>query len=80
MDLFKRATEKGMRLVQCPEKVFHLRGVTRVHESTLANEAFKKNELRYARKHGVRDGARIVFDYPRLELLGTEESNNVDLH
>lgn len=48
LDLFQRAGE----LVRSTANVFHLRGVTRADQAEAANEAFIKNSVRYAEKHG----------------------------
>lgn len=79
MDLFKRATDAGMRLVQCPATVMHIRGVTRADQVDAANAALKINELRYARKHGTREGEFYSAPLPVLETI-FKETTNVDLH
>jgi len=80
MDLFRRATKMGMRLVQVPSEVFHVRGVTRADQVDLANEAFRANEKRYAAKHGIKEGDTIKYYLPVLELLETKEDSNVVFH
>jgi GT2 family glycosyltransferase len=74
MDLFKRATDAGMRLVRCDSEVLHLRGVTRADQADLANEAFKINERKYIRKHGYQGQAHYAL--PVLEL---PKEKHVDL-
>jgi len=80
MDLFHRATKQGIRLVQVPSTVFHLRGVTRADQVDAANAAFKTNEKRYALKHGVREGNKITYPLPKLEQLEPKEDPNVIFH
>jgi len=80
MDLFQRATNQGIRLVQVPSTVFHIRGVTRADQGDKANAAFKANEKRYALKHGVREGQKITYPLPILEQLEPKEDPNVIFH
>lgn len=80
MDLFQRAKLAGMRLIQVPGTVFHLRGVTRADQADAANEAFKVNEKRYALKHGKREENKISYPLPVLELLEAKEDINVTIH